>query len=308
MIRSSNAWIVAGLLLVPTVDVARGAELSAEEKAAGFVSIFDGASLAGWVGATDGYGVKDGAIVCLQEKGGNLFHEKQYADFVLRFEVLIPPGGNNGIAIRSPQETGNLAFVGSEIQVLDDPHPMYAAVKDYQHHGSVYGVVPAKTGALKPAGEWNVEEITVQGRHVKVVLNGTTIVDADLDEAAKDGTLDGRPHPGLSRTIGYIGFLGHGSPVAFRNLRIKDLLPADRRIDLTIEGAPDEAVQVWYRGDMETGSAPLVFTGKLGVDGRVTITVPRVYVLVGRPTRSGGIPMKLHEVQGNTASVKLSAP
>ena len=58
---------------------------------------------------------------------------------------------------------------------------------------------------------------------VKVTLNGTVIVDGDIAEASKNGTLDGRDHPGLKRSKGYIGFLGHGSELKFRNIRIKDL-------------------------------------------------------------------------------------
>jgi hypothetical protein len=189
----------------------------------GFVPLFDGKSLAGWIGATDGYVVKDGAIVCDQKKGGNLFTEKEYSDFVLRLEVLIPKGSNNGIAVRAPNATGTVAYLGTEIQVLDDDDEQYAAIKPYQFHGSVYGVVAAKTGARKPDGEWNDQEITLQGRRIKVVVNGQTVVDADLDEASKGGTVDGKEHPGLQRASGHIGFLGHGHPVAFRNIRIKEL-------------------------------------------------------------------------------------
>lgn len=203
-------------------------EAPADERESGFVPLFDGRSLAGWVGDVDGYAAQNGAIVCRQEKGGNLFAEKQYADFILRLEIKIPPGGNNGIAVRSPLEKGNVAYSGTEIQVLDDPHPMYATIKPYQHHGSVYGVVPAKPGALKPAGEWNVQEIVVRGRKIQVTLNGRTIVDADLDEATKNGPADGKPHPGLARKSGYVGFLGHGSPVEFRNIRIKELRSAEQ--------------------------------------------------------------------------------
>ena len=109
------------------------------------------------------------------------------------------------------------------MQILDDSSSKYADLKPYQYHGSIYGVVPAKRGHLKPVGQWNQQEVICQGSQVTVKLNGTTIVDADINEAAENGTLDGRPHPGLKRTSGHIGFLGHGSRVAFRNLRIKPL-------------------------------------------------------------------------------------
>lgn len=189
----------------------------------GFTPIFDGKSLAGWVGATDGYVVEDGAITCKPKGGGNLYTEQEFADFVLRFEFKLTPGANNGLGIRAPLK-GNAAYVGMELQVLDNTADRYKNLKPYQYHGSIYGVVAAKRGHLKPVGEWNVQEVTCDGRHVKVVLNGTTIVDANLDEVGKP--IDGNDHPGLANTQGHIGFLGHGSEVAFRKLRVKEIKPA----------------------------------------------------------------------------------
>ena len=110
-----------------------------------------------------------------------------------------------------------------EIQVLDDDADVYKDLKQYQYHGSIYGVVPAKKGYLKPVGEWNAEEIIVKGNRIKVTLNGTAIVDADIAEASKNGTLDGKQHPGLKRTSGHIGFLGHGTEVFFKDIRVKKL-------------------------------------------------------------------------------------
>jgi hypothetical protein len=194
----------------------------AEEK--GFLSLFDGQTLAGWTGATDAYKVEDGAIVCVPGTAGNLLTEKEYADFVLRFEFQLTAGANNGIGIRCPRQAkGNLHLEGIELQVLDNTAEKYQTLKPYQYHGSVYGIVPAKREFLKPVGEWNSQEVTVQGRKIKVVLNGETIVDCDLDEATQNGTLDGAEHPGLKRTTGHIGFLGHGDRVAFRNIRLRDL-------------------------------------------------------------------------------------
>ena len=190
----------------------------------GFTSLFDGTSLAGWTGDTKGYGVEDGAITCLKD-GTNLYTKREYANFVLRFRFRLSPGANNGIGVRAPLE-GDAAYAGMEIQVLDDGHEKYKGwLKDWQRHGSVYGVVASKgsTAALKPCGEWNDEEIVVDGRHVKVTLNGAVLVDADLDAATKDGTLSQKDHPGLKRTTGHIGFLGHGDRVWYRDIRISEL-------------------------------------------------------------------------------------
>src|SRR6476620_5313065 len=123
-----------------------GVAADKKENEEGFKSIFDGKTLEGWQGGKGAYEVQDGAIVCLKEgKGGNLYTEKEYANFVLRFEFKLTPGANNGIGIRAPKE-GDAAFVGMEIQVLDDGDPAYKGIHDYQTHGSVYGVIPAKRG------------------------------------------------------------------------------------------------------------------------------------------------------------------
>ncbi len=193
------------------------------ETSEGFVSLFDGKSFDGWVGDTEGYAVEESALVCIPDRGGNVFTKGEYADFVLRFEFKMEPGANNGLGIRAPTDQGDVAYTGMELQILDDGHENYKDIRPYQSHGSVYGIVAAKRGQLKPAGEWNEQEVTCVGRKIKVVLNGEAIVDADLDEATKDGTLDGRDHPGVKRTSGHIGFLGHGARVEFRNLRVKEV-------------------------------------------------------------------------------------
>ncbi len=193
----------------------------------GFTPLFDGKSLDGWQGGTDGYKVEEGCIVSLPKGSRNLATVKEYSDFDLKFEFKLTPGANNGIGIRVPtEEEGQRidpAYKGMEIQVLDDASDRYKDIKPWQHHGSVYGIVPAKTGFLKPAGEWNSEEIIVKGKQIKVILNGETIVDADLEKASESGTIDGREHPGLKRDSGHICFCGHGAEVWFRNLRIKEL-------------------------------------------------------------------------------------
>jgi hypothetical protein len=208
-------------LLVLLAALGMACPLIAADSEEGFVSLFDGKSLDGWQGDKSGYEIVDGAIVCKEKGGGNLYTAKEYADFHLKFEFMLTPGANNGIGIRTPL-TGDSAFVGMEIQVLDDPS-YQGKLKEWQHHGSVYGVVAAKQGHLKPVGEWNSEEIIVKGKQVKVILNGETIVDADVEKASTPKTLDGRYHPGLARDKGYIGFCGHGAHVEYRKLRIKEL-------------------------------------------------------------------------------------
>jgi hypothetical protein len=186
----------------------------------GFQSIFDGLTLNGWTGATKGYVAENGVLVCLKKGGGVLRTEKIYKDFIFRFEFKNEPAGNNGIGIRIP-EKGHASLDGMEIQILDDTAPVYKNLQPYQFHGSVYGVVPARRGCLKPNGQWNSEEIRIQGSKIRVTVNGMVIVDADLSTIQEP--MDHRNHPGLKRTEGYLAFLGHGSRVEFRNLRVKEL-------------------------------------------------------------------------------------
>jgi hypothetical protein len=140
----------------------------------------------------------------------------------------LTPGANNGLGIRTPME-GDAAYVGMELQILDNEAPIYKDLAPYQYHGSVYGIIPAKRGFLKPAGEWNYQEVTANGDYIKVVLNGTVIVDGNIREATKNGTPDKQQHPGLFNKKGHIAFLGHGSHLKFRNIRIKELKSPDKR-------------------------------------------------------------------------------
>ena len=187
----------------------------------GFVPLFNEKDLTGWTGETAGYRFEDGILVA--DPGGNLYTEAEYGDFILRFEFKLVPGANNGIGIRVPMG-GKASREGMEIQILDDTAEKFAEAKPWQRHGSVYGVIPAKTGHLKPVGEWNKEEIRVQGTRVRVVLNDTVIVDADL-APFRDGapTPDGKEHPGLKRKRGHISLAGHKTQLFFRKLRIKPL-------------------------------------------------------------------------------------
>jgi hypothetical protein len=193
----------------------------------GFIPLFNGKDMTGWVGAVKGYDVANGVMICEPTKaGGNVYTAHEFDNFIFRFEFKLPPGANNGVGIRAPL-TGDAAYVAMEIQILEDSAPQYAKLAPWQYHGSIYGVVAAKRGHQKPVGEWNEEEIQAIGPKIKVTLNGVVIVDADLDEVRK--TADPKllkAHPGLNRTTGHIGWLGHGDRVEFRNVRIKPVTVA----------------------------------------------------------------------------------
>ncbi|MCC6859608.1 MAG: DUF1080 domain-containing protein [Bryobacterales bacterium] len=191
----------------------------------GFSPLFDGQSLNGWFIVNrmgPGFLVENGLLVCPREGGQKLMTEKEYANFVLRFEFRLEPDSNNGIGIRAPRE-GHTATQGMEIQILDQSGPLYGPMKlrPEQYHGSVYDVIPARTGFLRKPGQWNEQEITADGRHITVRLNGATILDAVLDMVREPDVL--KKHPGLARRSGHIALLGHGSRTEFRNLRIRVL-------------------------------------------------------------------------------------
>jgi hypothetical protein len=190
----------------------------------GFTSLFNGRNLDGWQGAVENYEVVDGAIVCKKGKGGNLLTKDEYGDFVARVQFKLPPGGNNGLAIRCPLE-GNTAYVGmTELQVLDDNYEKVKGKLDpRQVHGSAYGMVAAARGYQHPIGEWNFQEVTVKGSTIKVELNGTVILDTDLSKVDLATVMAKSAHPGKDRTTGFFGFAGHNDPVPFRSVLIKKL-------------------------------------------------------------------------------------
>ncbi len=197
----------------------------------GFVSLFNGKTLQGWKLIDPhggGYGVKDGVIYCARGGGGNLMTEREYDDFIFRFEFKLEDGSNNGVGIRAPLY-GNAAYLGMEIQILEEgaaERGKWGKLRPEQYHGSIYDVIPAAKGALKPPGQWNSEEIIARGRRITVILNGKTILDADLNQVTDPAKL--RAHPGLLRERGHIGFLGHNDYIEFRNIRIKELPRRER--------------------------------------------------------------------------------
>lgn len=186
----------------------------------GFTSVFNGKDFTGWAGPVENYEVVEGAVVCKKGKGGTIYTKEQYGDFVVRLEFKVPANGNNGLAIRYPG-TGDPAYTGMcELQVLDDK---YKGIDPRQAHGSAYGMAAAKRGHQKPVGEWNTQEATVKGSVIKVVLNGTTILDADLSKVDPATFMGKSKHPGLALTKGHFGFAGHGDAVQFRKIEIKKL-------------------------------------------------------------------------------------
>ncbi len=184
--------------------------------------VFNGRDFEGWAGPIDNYEVTDGAIRCKPKKGGTIYTKQQFTNFVARLEFKLPPGGNNGLAIRYPGTGGASVNGMCELQVLDDNYEkVRGKIDPRQAHGSAYGMVPAARGYQRPIGQWNYQEVTVNGPTIRVELNGTVILDCDLSKVKE--TMHDKPHPGKDRTSGSFGFAGHSDPVMFRNISIRRL-------------------------------------------------------------------------------------
>ena len=195
-------------------------ECCREPEEIGFDKLFNGVDLTGWSGAKSSYEVFDGAIVCKKGEGGTLFTDDQFGDFSLRLSFKLPPGGNNGLAIRYPGY-GNPAYDGMcELQVLDNHHARYGKLDPRQFHGSAYGLVPARRGFLMETGQWNEQEVVVIGSRISVFLNSKIILNTDLSKVNSD--MSGKTHPGILRKEGHLGFAGHKDPVAYKEIRIKE--------------------------------------------------------------------------------------
>lgn len=215
--------------------------------AEGFVSIFNGKDLEGWTGAVDGYAVEDGILYSKPDSGGNLWHSKEFDNFILRFEFQLYTNSNSGLGVRCPMQGGG-AYNGMELQILDDTGPQHLnKIKDWQHHGSVYGVAAAKPGFLKKYGQWNFQEVRAIGSRITVILNGEVIVDADLEDYRDKETPDGKKHPGLHNAKGHIGWLGHKTRVDWRNIRIKEV-PADYKALKPGDNTPPAGFTALFNG------------------------------------------------------------
>ena len=209
-------------VFIREIGANEGNEILASKGGNDFKSAFNGKNFEGWAGPTNNYSVDHGSIQCMKGKGGTIYVNDELGDFSARMEFKLPPGGNNGLAIRYPG-SGDTAYVGMcELQVLDDSAKKYAKLHPAQYHGSAYGMVPAARGYQRPVGEWNFQEVTVDGSRIKVELNGTLILNADLANVEKP-MYDLGKFKGRLRKSGYFGFAGHGDAVSFRNISIRNI-------------------------------------------------------------------------------------
>jgi len=211
--------------LVGMASIAGASALAADD---GFVDLFNGRDLSGWVveqrAAPDGsptpkgtpevWSVAEGRIVCEGNGYGFLRYDRMLDDFELRVEFRMAAGCNSGIGIRGVKYTGpketRPSFAGYEIQLLDDGDKP----ADEHSTGSLYRYVAPKASAMKPAGEWNTISIACRGPRIRVELNGQLLQDVDQSTIPQ---LSDKP---LS---GYLSLQNHGHDIEFRNVRPKEL-------------------------------------------------------------------------------------
>jgi hypothetical protein len=201
-------------------------------RAQGWRNLFNGTDLNGWepAGASDGYAVKDGAIVLLTAgKSEYLRTLEDFQDFELRLDFKIAEMANSGLFLRGDRKGGDPAYSGCEVQILDDFHYANAAetkLKEWQLCGSLYGCVAPKVKALRPAGEWNTYEVKYQGSMITVNLNDEELYSVDTSTLA-----DAKPPFSQRVPKGFIGLQRHapagmkGDAYAwFRNVYIKPIV------------------------------------------------------------------------------------
>jgi len=198
--------------------------IHAEEE--GFHDLFNGKDLTGWVGGDAS--VEGGFLI---SRDGVTMTEATYSSYELDFEFRLPAGGNNGIGIHYPGD-GAPSQTGMEIQILDDAHPNHANLEPHQYHGSLYELAPARRASLMPVGEWNHQRISVIGSALKIEVNGEITLRVTLDDIHRKHP----GHKGAKRRSGHIALLGHGSPVAFRNIRIREIPPAANVANVRAQG------------------------------------------------------------------------
>ncbi len=223
---------------MPSVASAQFNVLDPEEKSDGWTLLFNGKNTTGWRGynRTDmpkGWHVENGCLVTSSTGGdeltGDIITVDQYEDFELYLEWAISPGGNSGIFFHVLEGDYPAAyFTGPEYQLIDDvgfPHKL----EEWQQAGANYAMHDADPvkKKLKPVGEFNSSRIRVESGHVTHWLNSEIIVEYDLwteewFRLSREGKWKDYPRYGLARK-GHIGLQDHGSPIRFRNIKIKDL-------------------------------------------------------------------------------------
>jgi hypothetical protein len=222
-------WTAALVLAAPAAWAGDN-ELTEAEKKDGWILLFDGQTLAGWMTSSrtpSRRPVEQGAINPHRCGGYMMVHEKQWENYVLALDFKISPGCNSGIFVHTaplePRPGKSVGFNGLEIAIDD------TRTAGYHDTGAIYDLVKPAQNAMKPPGEWNHVVITCDKNWIRVELNGEKVTAMNLDEWPEmykrpDGTphkfdVAWKDHP----RKGYIGLQDHGSDCWFKNIKLKPL-------------------------------------------------------------------------------------
>jgi hypothetical protein len=217
--------------------------LSPEEVAAGWRLLFDGTSTAGWRGygredfPTGGWAVVGGELVGRSTTGdmdgGDNVTVEEFTDFELTFDFKLGPATNSGVFYRVRERQGAALWeVAPEYQVLDDTAYFAPGAAEGRTHrtGDNYDLHEAEVRPTRGLGSWNTGRIVVRGAHVEHWLNGerTVAYDYDTDEwraLVEQSKFD----PALYARVetGSIGLQDHGTPVWYRNIKIRPIDPGE---------------------------------------------------------------------------------
>jgi hypothetical protein len=225
-----SLFSLAMLALATAGTSAGDNELTADEKAAGWLLLFDGRTTDGWLTSAPGPSrrpAEDGALNPHKSGHYMLIHDKVWSNFVLALDFKISKKCNSGIFIRTfpltPRPGKDVGFNGLEVAIDD------STGTGYHDTGAIYDLVKPKKNAVKPAGEWNHIEITCKNNLVEVVLNGEQVTRMDLDQFTEmhkrpDGSRHKfdviyKNHP----RKGYIGLQDHGADCWFKNIKLRPL-------------------------------------------------------------------------------------
>ena len=234
------AVIIAGsvMLTAQSTPHAVRPQLTAEERAAGWRLLFDGASTQGWRGfkkpgfPAKGWLVDNARLKHVASGGqptadsGDIITIETFDDFDLRFEWTVAPGGNSGVKYLVTEERDGP--IAHEYQIIDDAKHPDALIGPNRTTAALYDVIaPAANKPLKPAGSLNEGRILLRGLHVEHWLNGAKVVEYELGSAAlKTAKAQSKfkDVPGWEDKLkGHILLQDHGDEVSFQNIRIREL-------------------------------------------------------------------------------------
>jgi Domain of Unknown Function (DUF1080) len=220
--------LAIAVALAPNVAIAADDNtLSPEEKAAGWLLLFDGKTLNGWTtekGEPGKTPVEHGTINPHKAGGYMMIHKREWSDFTLSLDFKISPKCNSGVFVRTfpltPRPGKDVGFNGLEIAIDD------TTTADIHDTGALYDLAKPSVNAMKPVGEWNHLVITCDGPKISIEVNNQVVTRVNLDEWTEPNKRpDGSPHKfdiayKTHPRHGYIGLQDHGAPCWYKNIKL----------------------------------------------------------------------------------------